>query len=332
MSTGWSWYVIALIVLNLGGCTWLLWATSKRRPGDPKPEDTSHYWDGDITEYNKPMPRWWINGFYLLLVFSVGYIFWYGGLGKYPGYSQWSSVQEHDIDKAAEDAKLEETFAPYKGRAIDAIAGDPAAIKLGQAIFNNTCATCHGSSAQGALGFPNLRDNIWHWGGTPDDILTTVLDGREGVMPEWGTVLKGMGGDSAVISVVSYVRSLSDPARSKDYLAVQGERLYEGICTACHGVDGTGNQALGAPDLTDGYWLYGDSTAQLTESIAKGRHGVMPAHRPLIGETRSRLVAAYVWSLSHPAGAVQTAKPTQAKSAQVKSSSAEPPAASVDTQ
>ncbi|MGV8931521.1 MAG: cytochrome-c oxidase, cbb3-type subunit III [Luteimonas sp.] len=332
MSTGWSWYVIALIVLNLGGCTWLLWATSKRRPGDPKPEDTSHYWDGDITEYNKPMPRWWINGFYMLLVFSVGYIFWYGGLGKYPGYSQWSSVHEHDIDKAAEDAKLEETFAPYKGRAIDAIAGDPAAIKLGQAIFNNTCATCHGSSAQGALGFPNLRDDIWHWGGTPDDILTTVLDGREGVMPEWGTVLKGMGGDSAVISVVSYVRSLSDPARSKDYLAVQGERLYEGICTACHGVDGTGNQALGAPDLTDGYWLYGDSTAQLTESIAKGRHGVMPAHRPLIGETRSRLVAAYVWSLSHPAGAVQTAKPTQAKPAQAKSSPAEPPAASVDTQ
>ena len=302
MSAGWSWYVIALVALNLFGCAWLLWWTAKRRPGDPKPEDTSHYWDGDITEYNKPMPRWWINGFYLLLAFSVVYIFWYGGLGGYEGYGKWSSAREHALAKAADDARLEETFAPYKGRAIDEIAQDPAAIKLGQAIFNNNCATCHGSSAQGAIGFPNLRDDIWHWGGSPEEILTTILDGREGVMPEWGSVLTGMGGDSAVISVVAYVRSLSDPARSKDYLAVQGQRLYEGVCIACHGVDGKGNQALGAPDLTDDYWLYGDSTAQLTESVAKGRHGVMPPWRDMLGETRSRLVGAYVWSLSHPGG------------------------------
>lgn len=318
MSPGWSWFVISLVVLNLGGCAWLLWSTSKRRPGDPKPEDTSHYWDGDITEYNKPMPRWWINGFYLLLAFSVAYIFWFGGLGGYQGYSQWSSAREHDRDKAAEDAKLEETFAPYKDQRIDAIAGDPEAIKLGRAIFNNTCATCHGSSAQGAQGFPNLRDDIWHWGGTPDDILTTVLDGRDGVMPEWGTVLTGMGGETAVASVVSYVRSLSHPELGKDYLAAQGERLYQGVCVACHGVDGKGNQALGAPDLTDNYWLYGDSTAQIAESISKGRHGVMPAHRELLGETRARLVAAYVWSLSHPSsGAVDKtpAKPPEAGAA-----------------
>ncbi|HVI59107.1 MAG TPA: cytochrome-c oxidase, cbb3-type subunit III [Luteimonas sp.] len=303
MSPGWSWYVIALVVLNLGGCVWLLLWTSRRRPGDPKPEETSHYWDGDITEYNKPMPRWWINGFYLLLAFSVAYIFWFGGLGGYEGYSKWSSAREHALAKAADDARLEETFAPYKGRPIDAIAADPEAVKLGQAIFNNNCATCHGSSAQGAIGFPNLRDDVWHWGGKPEDILATVLDGREGVMPEWGTVLTGMGGDSAVISVVAYVRSLSDPARKGDYLAVQGQRLYEGVCVACHGVEGKGNQALGAPDLTDDYWLYGDSTAQLSETIARGRHGVMPAWRDMLGETRSRLVAAYVWSLSHPQGA-----------------------------
>ena len=308
MSAGWSWYVIALVALNLLGCVWLLRWTSKRRPGDPKPEETSHYWDGDITEYNKPMPRWWINGFYLLLVFSVIYIFWFGGLGGYEGYGKWSSAGEHALAKASDDARLEETFAPYKGQPIDDIATDPAAIKLGQAIFNNNCATCHGSSAQGAIGFPNLRDDIWHWGGSPDDILATVLDGREGVMPEWGTVLTGMGGDSAVVSVVSYVRSLSDPARSQDYLAVQGQRLYQGVCVACHGVEGKGNPALGAPDLTDAYWLYGDSTAQIAESIARGRHGVMPTWRGMLGETRSRLAAAYVWSLSHPGtGATGTA-------------------------
>lgn len=309
MSAGWSWYVIALVALNLLGCVWLLWWTAKRRPGDPKPEDTSHYWDGDITEYNKPMPRWWINGFYLLLAFSVAYIFWYGGLGGYQGYGKWSSAREHALAKAADDARLEQTFAPYKGQPIDAIAADPAALKLGQAIFNNNCATCHGSSAQGAIGFPNLRDDIWHWGGTPDDILASVLDGREGVMPPWGTVLTGMGGDSAVISVVSYVRSLSDPERGKDYLAVQGKRLYDGVCVACHGIEGKGNQALGAPDLTDDYWLYGDSTAQLTESIVNGRHGVMPAWRGMLGETRSRLAAAYVWSLSHPGGAAADSIP-----------------------
>lgn len=309
MSAGWSWYVIALVALNLLGCVWLLWWTAKRRPGDPKPEDTSHYWDGDITEYNKPMPRWWINGFYLLLAFSVAYIFWYGGLGGYQGYGKWSSAREHALAKAADDARLEQTFAPYRGQPIDAIAADPAALKLGQAIFNNNCATCHGSSAQGAIGFPNLRDDIWHWGGTPDDILTSVLDGREGVMPPWGTVLTGMGGDSAVISVVSYVRSLSDPERGKDYLAVQGKRLYDGVCVACHGIEGKGNQALGAPDLSDDYWLYGDSTAQLTESIVNGRHGVMPAWRGMLGETRSRLAAAYVWSLSHPDGAAGGGSP-----------------------
>lgn len=311
MSAAWSWYVIALVALNLLGCVWLLWWTARRRPGDPKPEDTSHYWDGDITEYNKPMPRWWINGFYLLLVFSVAYIFWYGGLGSYPGYSKWSSAGELKNAQAIESAKLEAAFAPYKGRPIDAIAADPVAIKLGQSIFSNTCATCHGSSAQGALGFPNLRDDIWHWGGKPDDVLTSVLNGRDGVMPPWGTVLTGMGGDNAVLSVVAYVRALSDPVRKGDYFAVQGKRLYDGVCVACHGIDGKGNQALGAPDLTDDYWLYGNSTAQLTESIVNGRHGVMPAHRDILGETRARLVAAYVWSLSHPDGAVAKNAPPQ---------------------
>src|SRR3546814_448673 len=168
------------------------------------------------------MPRRGINWFYLMIAFGIGYLAWYGGLGGIDGISGWSSEGEHALAKAADDARLEETFAPYKGRPIDEIATDPAAIKLGQSIFSNNCATCHGSSAQGAIGFPNLGDDIWHWGGSPEEILTSILDGREGVMPEWGTVLTGMGGDSAVISVVAYVRSLSDPARSGDYLAVQG--------------------------------------------------------------------------------------------------------------
>lgn len=301
MSSGWSWYVIALIVLNIGGCAWLLWWTAKRRPGDPKPEDTSHVWDGDLTEYNKPLPLWWINLFWITIVFGIAYFAWYPGFGNFAGYGKWSSQQEHDKRKAAYDATLEATFAPYKNQPIDALAANPDALKLGRSIFSNTCATCHGSSAQGAIGYPNLSDDIWHWGGSPDRVLQTVLDGREGVMPEWGTVLTGMGGENAVDYVAAYVRTLSQPERGvyNDYMASQGKKLYEGICVACHGIDGKGNPEMGAPNLADDYWLYGNSTEALRQTIAKGRHGSMPAHREILGETRSRLVAAYVWSLSN---------------------------------
>ncbi len=309
MSMAWTWYLIALVVLNLGGVTWLLWWTAKRRPGDPKPDETSHYWDGDITEYNKPMPRWWIIGFYMLLIYGAGYLFWYGGLGAYQGYSKWTSASEHDADKQTEDAKLEETFAPFHGKQIDVIAGNPEAVKLGRAIFNNNCATCHGSSAQGALGFPNLSDSIWKWGGKPDDILKTVMEGRTGVMPPWGKVLAGMGGEDATDYVIAYVRQLGEKdavASPSNYAATRGKSLYDGLCVSCHGVDGKGIQALGAPDLTDADWMYGSSTASLRETINNGRIGEMPPHGPIIGETRARLVGAYVWSLSHPANAASS--------------------------
>ncbi|MBP9695778.1 MAG: cytochrome-c oxidase, cbb3-type subunit III [Thermomonas sp.] len=301
MTQGWSWYVIALVALNIAGCAWLLWWTARRRPGDPKPEDTSHVWDGDITEYNKPLPRWWINGFYLTILFGIGYLAWYPGLGAFAGYGKWTSKGEHARDKATYNAKLEATFAPYRGQPIDVLARDPAALKLGRSIFGNTCATCHGSAGQGAIGYPNLTDDIWHWGGSPEQVLQTVLEGREGVMAPWGQVLAGMGGDNAVDNVVAYVRTLSSPEKGlqNNYMAAQGKKHFDAVCVACHGADAKGNQALGAPNLTDGYWLYGDSTAALRETIINGRHGVMPAHGELLGETRARLVAAYAWSLSN---------------------------------
>ncbi|MES2859079.1 MAG: cytochrome-c oxidase, cbb3-type subunit III [Pseudomonadota bacterium] len=310
MSAGWSWYVIALVALNVAGCAWLLWWTARRRPGDPKPEDTSHVWDGDITEYNKPLPRWWINLFYATIVFSLGYLAWYGGFGGYAGYSNWSSKAEHARDKATYNATLELTFAPYRSQPIDVLARDPAALRLGRSIFGNTCATCHGSSARGAVGYPNLSDTAWHWGGQPQQVLDSVLQGREGVMPPWGKVLSGIGGANATDHVIAYVRLLGEKegAVRTGYAAAQGRKLYEGMCVACHGKQGTGNMALGAPDLSDGYWMYGDSTAALRDVIDNGRKGAMPAHGPLLGETRARLVAAYVWSLSK-ASATDTGAP-----------------------
>jgi cytochrome c oxidase cbb3-type subunit 3 len=299
MSMGWSWYVIVLVLFNIAGCVWLLWWTARRRPGDPKPTDTSHIWDDDLTEYNKPLPKWWINLFYITIVFSLGYIVWYGGMGGVKGYGGWSSAKEHAADKRAQDAKLNRAFAKFQGQPIDVIARDPQAVAIGHSIFANTCSGCHGSSARGAIGYPNLTDDVWHWGGTPEAVLQSVLEGREGVMPEWGKVLTGMGGENAVDYVASYVRAMPDAkGLHNNYMAAQGKPLYEGLCVACHGADGKGNAAMGAPDLTDDYWLYGGDRTQIAQSIATGRHGVMPAHRQLLGETRSRLVAAYVWSLS----------------------------------
>ena len=313
MSNAWSWYVIVLVVLNIGGCIWLLWWTARRRPGDPRPEETSHVWDGDITEYNKPLPRWWLNMFYLTIAFSIGYLVWYPGMGNFAGTSGWTSAGQHDLDKARRDALLEETFAMFAGQPLEALARDPQALEIGRSIFGNTCAACHGSSAQGAPGYPNLTDATWNWGGEPEQILASVLDGREGIMPPLGTVLTGIGGDVAITQTAAYVRALRAPdveaALRNDYMAARGQKYFDSLCIACHGPEGKGNQALGAPDLTVRNTMYANTLDSIRRTITDGRHGIMPAHRELLGETRSRLVAAYVWSLSNPPDATASTTP-----------------------
>jgi len=306
MSNAWSVYVIFFVALNIVGCVWLLWWTAKRNPGDPKPEDTGHVWDGDLTEYNKPLPKWWINMFYLTIIFAIGYLLWFPGLGNLVGFGGWTSANEHDAQWAENNAKLERTFERYADQPIDRLAQDPRALQLGRSIFANTCAACHGAAATGAPGYPNLADEAWNWGGSPERILETVLNGREGIMPPLASVLEGMGGDRAVDQVIAYVRALraEDTAAvlRSDHLASHGEKLYQGLCIACHGPDGKGNQMLGAPDLTRSQnTLYPNTTESIRQTVVEGRHGTMPAHRPILGETRARLAAAYVWSLSNNA-------------------------------
>lgn len=307
MTPAWTWYVVAVTVLNLLGCVWLLRSNTKRRPDDPRPDETGHVWDGDLTEYNKPLPRWWINLFYITLVFSVGYLVWYG-VGSLKGWGHWSSGSEWATETAAENARLDDTLKLYAGQSIDELAKDPRAVAIGRAVFINRCAACHGSSGQGATGYPDLSDDIWHWGGTPARILDTIANGRHAVMPAWADTLKAQGGDTAVDDTIAYVLSLSRPGQPKE-AAARGEKLFAGTCSACHGPQGKGNQALGAPDLTDRYWLYGSSTASLHKTLEAGRQGVMPAWKEQLGDTRTRLVGAYVWTLSPhkeppPAGAV----------------------------
>ena len=297
MTTGWSLFVIFLVVLNIAGCAWLLWWTSKRRGDEARnnAETTGHVWDGDLTEYNKPLPRWWIILFWLTIIFSIGYLVWYPGMGNFAGSSGWTSAKEHDADKAEADARLAEAFGRFDAMAIDEIAQHEDALAFGGRLFQNHCAQCHGSDARGAKGFPNLTDGDWLWGGSPDQILASIVQGRQAAMPPLAAAI---GGEVGVTEVATYVQSLAgikaDPA-----LAEAGKAKFAGVCAACHGVEGKGNPILGAPNLTDDTWLYGSDFATISDGIRNGRNGMMPAHGPIIGETRSRLVGAYVWSISH---------------------------------
>lgn len=295
MSDFLSIYIIVLSAISIAGCIWLMRWTGKRRPGDPKPDDTSHIWDGDLTEYNKPMPRWWLVLFYLTIVFGVGYLAYYPGLGSWQGAGGWTSTKQHDADQAAAEQRMAATFAAYEGRSVEALARDEAALRHGRSIFANHCAGCHGSDARGNKGFPNLTDAIWHWGGSANDVLASVSAGRQAAMPAMEQVL----GDSGLTETAVYVMSLSGNPGDAE-LIDRGRARFAGICAACHGPDAKGNPALGAPDLTDGYWLYGGDFDSVRESIARGRQGAMPAHEPLIGPMRSRLAAAWVYAQSQP--------------------------------
>ncbi len=293
-SSFWNWFIIVPTVGGIIACFLLIrWLSTAIKPED-EGKEMDHRWDGDLVELNNPLPRWWLNMFYITLYFSIGYLVLYPGLGTFKGLLGWSSAgqYQHEVDVA--DAKYGPLFKRYQEMPIVAVAADPDARRIGERLFVNYCATCHGSDARGARGFPNLRDNNWLYGGAPEVIEQTILDGRSGVMPAWEAAL---GGEAGVADVTEYVFSLS--GRNVDQaVAARGAEKYQMLCVACHGAEGTGNQALGAPNLTDNIWLYGGSRTRVMETIAKGRNGVMPPHREFLGEDKVHLLAAYVYSLS----------------------------------
>ena len=295
-SSFWSWFIIVPTVGGIIACFLLIrWLTVDKDapPADTEAESMGHVWDEDLEELNNPLPRWWLGMFYITLIFSIGYLALYPGLGTFPGLLGWTSIGQYQKEIDVADAKYGPIFTKYALMDIAAVADDPAARKIGERLFINYCATCHGSDARGARGFPNLRDNNWQYGGDPETIEQTILNGRNGVMPAWGEAL---GGEAGVADVTEYVFSLS--GRNADPAAVaRGQEKFE-ICVACHGADGTGNQALGAPNLTDNIWLYGGSPKQVKETIAKGRKGTMPPHRDFLGEDKVHLLAAYIFSMS----------------------------------
>jgi len=295
MSTSWSWYIIILTVANIVACFWLIRWTSKRQVGEAAQGDTTgHIWDEDLQEYNNPLPRWWLWLFYLTILFAVIYLTIYPGLGKYKGTAGWSEVGQYQTEMKEADSKYAPIFAAYAKTPIPELAKDNKAMATGQRLFLTYCSVCHGSTATGAPGFPNLTDNDWLYGGDPETIQTTILDGRNGMMPPMGAGLP----DAQVDELVAFVLSLSGRQADATKVAA-GKKLFDAMCVACHGPDGKGNHAMGAANLTDNIWLYGGSPGTIRQTIVHGRTGVMPAHRAFLGEEKVHLLAAYVYSLSH---------------------------------
>jgi cytochrome c oxidase cbb3-type subunit 3 len=294
----WSWYII---VGTVGGIVAMFilnrWMTEPKRRAEEKAKPTGHVWDEDLQELNNPLPRWWLNMFYLTLVFGVVYLALYPGLGTFPGAFGWTQIGQYQKEVESVETRVAPLYEQYLREDLKALAANPEALKTGERLFVNYCTGCHGSDARGATGFPNLRDNDWLYGGDPEVIKTSILNGRSGVMPAWGAAL----GPEGVFQVAEYVISLSGKRTVNEEAAAKGKEKFMQTCVACHGPEGKGNQALGAPNLTDSIWLYGSGQKTVMDVIEKGRNGRMPAHKDFLGEAKVHLLAAYIYSLSQPA-------------------------------
>ncbi|MFV0408333.1 MAG: cytochrome-c oxidase, cbb3-type subunit III [Paracoccus sp. (in: a-proteobacteria)] len=286
--------------------------TGKQRASKNATEvpSTGHSWDG-ITEYDNPMPRWWLWTFYACIAWAVAYTVFYPAWPLVNGATQGilhtnnrkalaEEIQRYDDANAAVQQKLADTE-------LTAIAADPElasyAQNAGRAIFGTWCAQCHGSGAGGGKGFPNLVDDDWLWGGTLDDIHTTVThgirnttdpDARYSEMPRFG--LDELLEPAQIDQVANYVRQISGQEHDAA-LAGEGATVFADNCTSCHGEDGTGDRAQGAPNLTDAIWLYGGDLNAIRQSVAESRFGVMPNWAPRLTEDDIRAVTYYVHGL-----------------------------------
>ena len=292
-SGGWSIYIGAVVLASLFACLVLLFIASRRKVM-ASDNSTGHVWDEDLTEMNNPLPMWWVGLFIITIVFGLLYLVAYPGLGSYQGELKWSTRGEYETEVAKANKELEPLYAQFTSKKTEELAGDPNAMAIGERLFMNNCAQCHGSDARGSKGFPNLTDNDWLWGGTPEKIEETITNGRKGMMPPMAAAV---GGAQDVRNVANYVLSLSGSPHDA-FAASQGKAKFV-ACAACHGLDGKGNQALGAPNLTDKVWLHGWGEDAIMTMINNGKTNEMPAHGERLSTQQIHVLAAYVWSLSN---------------------------------
>lgn len=291
MTSFWSAWIIVLTAITFVGMTWILFGNRKRSGVDEK--TTGHEYDG-IEEWDNPLPSWWFAMFVITIVWGVGYLIAYPGLGNFPGLLGWTSLEQHETEVTTAEAKYRAMRDKYLALPIEQIYSDSKVRNMGMRIYGNNCSQCHGLDAAGALGFPNLADGDWLWGGTADDIKHTLVHGRQAAMPPWEIPL---GGEQGVQEATAYVLALNNRAADPTLVAA-GEKHYQTYCVACHGPEAKGNPMLGAPNLTNGIWLYGGSTEQIAHSIRIGRNGQMPAFGQQLGEDKIHLLTAYIYGLS----------------------------------
>ncbi|MBS0556626.1 MAG: cytochrome-c oxidase, cbb3-type subunit III [Proteobacteria bacterium] len=296
MSNAWSLWVMFLVVFNLG-ITFILFLWAPRAKVPTLPDGTTgHVWaHGAIREGMHRLPMWWILVSFAMFFGAFGYLMLYPGFGNHKGTLGWTSHGELARDTAANDARLDAAFQRFDKYSIEQLAGDREALAMGEVLFRDNCAACHGRDAHGnvLLGAPNLADNDWLYGGDGKAIETSILDGRHGAMPAWGPQF----GDAGVANLANYVLSLSNLPHDAAK-ATAGKALFT-VCSACHGPEGRGNPAIGAPNLTANNWLYGGDLETLETTIREGRGGIMPSWRGRLGANDARVIAAYVYSLSH---------------------------------
>jgi cytochrome c oxidase cbb3-type subunit III len=292
VNAGWAIFVAAATVLGLVLCLVLLAIASKRKvmAGD---NTTGHVWDEDLRELNNPLPRWWMWLFIITVVFAAVYLAFYPGLGTNPGTLNWTSVGQYQAEQDKARAAMAPVYAKYTAMKADELIKDEVAMGIGQRLFLNNCSQCHGSDGRGSKGFPNLTDNDWLGAGTPDYIEKTIVEGRIGMMPPMAAAV---GNADDVKNVANYVLSLSGSAHNN--LAAELGKSKFAACAACHGPEGKGNPALGAPNLTDKVWLHGWGEQAIISMVTNGKTNAMPAQGRLLTPEQVHVLGAYVWSLS----------------------------------
>jgi len=298
MSGLWSTIVIVLVLANILACLWLLVWTSKKRPNEAQEgAETGHVWDGDLREYNNPLPRWWLNLFVITVFFGLGYLVLYPGLGNLPGVLGWTEHQQHDERLAVVEERRDALYSTFAGKSIEALMGEHEALEQGGKLFTLNCAGCHGTDAHGAIGFPNLTDGDWLYGGSPDQVFTTITNGRNGAMPALGATMDAATVDNLVAMLQDWESAHANPASFEPAIT-----KFNTMCMACHGMDGKGNPMLGAPNLTDDVWLYGNAPDALKTTLMQGRNGAMPSFKDQLDETQRKLLAAWVLSQGGSSG------------------------------